>query len=246
MKIWDFDKYAAYYDILELASDKEEIDFLDSLFRKKVKTILDIATGTGAQAIALTHRGYKVTAADISSRMLAIARKKARGLPIKFTHADMRTAHLGTFDAVIAIFNAIGNLTKPELAKAMGAIHRQLKPGGLFVFDILNLRYMRTDVAGYRYIDVCTTVEDVKFVRFNKDRLSKKGILTTEEETFIQEGYGKPLLLREIWDLQLYEANELRKMLSDAGFSCSFYGPAGKRFVPHRSWSIVAVATKQA
>jgi ubiquinone/menaquinone biosynthesis C-methylase UbiE len=56
--------------------------------------VLDVGCGTGTQAIAAWHRaqpGGSVVGVDISEKMLAAARRKARlaGLDIAFHHADM-------------------------------------------------------------------------------------------------------------------------------------------------------------
>lgn len=51
--------------------------------------ILDVATGTGAQAYALAKRGFDVIGFDLSKEMLEQAkRKQSNGLKLKFIHGD--------------------------------------------------------------------------------------------------------------------------------------------------------------
>ena len=118
MKGYNYATLAKYYDALELGDGgSDDINkFLDNFFKKnKVKSILDITCGTGAQAIYLHKKGYKITASDFSKDMISIAQKKYKKL--KFHQADMRTANLGNFDAVISIFNAIGHLSKKDFER---------------------------------------------------------------------------------------------------------------------------------
>jgi hypothetical protein len=50
----------------------------------------------------------------------------------------MRTLKIGLFDAVITISNAVGHLTKAGFEKAMRSINKNLKEGGIYIFDIFN------------------------------------------------------------------------------------------------------------
>ena len=85
---------------------------------------------------------------DISPALLEIARTKAHNekIDIKFIDGDMRTLKVGKFDAVITIFNAVGHLTKAGFVKAIKNIHQNLKSGGIYIFDILNLEAMTDTV----------------------------------------------------------------------------------------------------
>jgi len=84
-----FDRWAWLYDF--------EKYFFFPLRRKAAKflglpinsKVLDVATGTGAQAYELARLGYDVTGADLSSGMLAQAAKKlSPNLKLKFLQAD--------------------------------------------------------------------------------------------------------------------------------------------------------------
>lgn len=117
----DYGRHSSYYDEIELAPYGNSVamnKFLHGTFKKrKVKTVLDLSCGTGAQAIGLAKYGYKVTGSDLSAGMLAKARKKARGLGIKFRQADMTKPQSGKFDAAISMFNAVAHLTPVQLGQ---------------------------------------------------------------------------------------------------------------------------------
>ena len=83
------------------------------------RRLLDAACGIGTQCIGLAQLDYKVSASDISEVELSLAREEAtrRSLFIEFIKADMRElreAHQGMFDLVIACDNAIPHLLSEE------------------------------------------------------------------------------------------------------------------------------------
>lgn len=251
LKQYDYKINAALYDEVSLGGESESVEmnrFLNRLFRRrKVGSVLDMTCGTGAQAVGLARYGYRVTAADRCEAMLDLARAKGRGLGIRFRKGDIRTSGLGTFDAAIAIFNAVGHLDKNEFARALCNVNTNLKLGGVFVFDIFNLGFM---VAGgfrkYEFIDLARELGESKVVRFSDNRLDlRRGVMTVKQRTYVQQSFDKPELRREEWEMQLYTADELEKILRDAGFGrVRFTGGPSEPFHPDTSLSILAIAKK--
>ena len=99
--------------------------------------VLDMGTGPGFYAIILAERGYRVTAADFSEKMLAEARQNAGALAekIDFRRMDAQAPDLpdDSFD-VIVTRNLTWNLTDP--VKAYREWRRILRPGGAaLIFD---------------------------------------------------------------------------------------------------------------
>ncbi|MFH4964915.1 bifunctional demethylmenaquinone methyltransferase/2-methoxy-6-polyprenyl-1,4-benzoquinol methylase UbiE [Gaetbulibacter sp. M235] len=119
---------------------------IDIKWRKKVvelvektnpKTILDIATGTGDLAIALTKtKADKIIGLDLSSGMLEIGKQKIskKGLEktIEMVLADSENIPFedDTFDAITVAF---GVRNFETLEKGLSEILRVLKPNGIFV-----------------------------------------------------------------------------------------------------------------
>ena len=98
------------------------------------RRILDVATGTGDVAIALTRLNpEQITGIDISDKMLDIARKKVteKGLQkiISFKQSDAERIPFsdGSFDAVTVAF---GVRNFENLSKGLSEIKRVLRPGG--------------------------------------------------------------------------------------------------------------------
>jgi 2-polyprenyl-3-methyl-5-hydroxy-6-metoxy-1,4-benzoquinol methylase len=169
--------YAKYYDVMY--SDKDyakEAKYLEALLKKharsRVRSILDIAAGTGGHAIHLARRGYQVEAIDLSSSMIERAKVKARSehLGIEFHVADMRRLSLGKrFDACICMFAGIDYLLSyQELGDTLSRLRAHLKPGGIFVFDFWNgaavltvkpsVRVKRVKVKGIELIRIAEPV----------------------------------------------------------------------------------------
>ncbi len=72
---------------------------------KEKNTVLDLCTGSGCIAIALSKlNGYKVTATDISDKALSLAKENAErlGEEISFVKSDMFENVDGTFDVIVS------------------------------------------------------------------------------------------------------------------------------------------------
>jgi SAM-dependent methyltransferase len=115
--------------------------------------LLDIGCGTGKSFLPMLERGYEVTACDISPEMVELAREATEGTDAEVTVADMRDLPvLGRFDLVTGIDDALNYmLSDEELESAFEGVARNLRPGGLFVFDLNTLGCYRqhfvTDMA---------------------------------------------------------------------------------------------------
>ena len=96
--------------------------------------ILDVATGTGAQARAFAERGAEVIGVDISEAMLRVAKRK-RALPnLRFVHADATALPFGdsSFDASCISF-ALHEMPLSVRAKVLREMVRVTKRGGAIV-----------------------------------------------------------------------------------------------------------------
>lgn len=93
-------------------------------------TALDAGAGEGGDAFWLAARGWKVTAADISSVAIGRAAKRAseRGLAISWLHADLaREPAPGTYDLVTSHFLHVPKSDQQPLFRHLAAA---VAPGG--------------------------------------------------------------------------------------------------------------------
>ena len=97
------------------------------------RVVLEIGCGSGHYARAIAPHTASYIALDVSESMLANARQRGAGIAnLTFLHADAQAIPLPD-DAVDLVFGtwAIGAIWPPEAReRAMGEIHRVLKPGG--------------------------------------------------------------------------------------------------------------------
>lgn len=245
----EYGKLSEYYDALSIGDHISKNRVIEKILRKhNVKTVLDLSCGTGCQVFWLAKRGFKVTGVDFSPALLKIARNKAQKekITVKLIKGDMRTIKVGQFDAVITIFNAIGHLTKTDFAKAIKNVHRNLKEGGLYVFDIINLQAMTNKAVIDLTADSRKTVKNTKIHHIQHSKINKKnGCLTSYDYFAIQKGSAKPKILKEKFTLQIYTAKQLREMLTKNGFKIlNQYGIDGSKFIARKTTNILTVAKK--
>ncbi len=107
------------------------------------KRILDLGCGPGIYCELLAKAGHQVTGMDYSKRSIEHARQEAarKGLDIEYIHQNYLHLDIGeTFDAVTMIYCDFDVLAPEEVSLLLGNIHRALKPGGMFIFDTLNMK----------------------------------------------------------------------------------------------------------
>ncbi|GAB4229200.1 MAG: hypothetical protein Tsb0021_06900 [Chlamydiales bacterium] len=213
----EYSSLSRYYDLLSQGNDESTHLSLEKILREnKAKTVLDLTCGTGAQVLWLANKGFQVMGSDQSHELLKIASRKAKdiGFTILFHYGDMREVRLGKFDAVITIFNAIGHLTKQDFEIALKNIRENLKPGGIYLFDIFNLEALTDQAVKNLAMDNKKSVDKTAIRHIQKSILDRtSGLLTSFDEFIIQEATKEPITIKESFSLQLYTADELKKIL---------------------------------
>jgi SAM-dependent methyltransferase len=104
--------------------------------------ILDLACGTARHLEFLAAAGYRVTGVDRSPTMVAAARARLApyGIRHRVLEADGRRMAAGhRVDAVLMMFGLLSYQVDNDQALALlDSARRQLRPGGLVVFDVLD------------------------------------------------------------------------------------------------------------
>jgi ubiquinone/menaquinone biosynthesis C-methylase UbiE len=119
-------------------SDREKKAWMtilfDALDRKPDLKVLDVGTGTGALALLLAEMNHKVVGIDLSEKMLAQAREKARtnrlNVDFKIGDAESPAFENESFD-VIVCRHLVWTLPNPE--HAVSRWRNILKPRGRIV-----------------------------------------------------------------------------------------------------------------
>jgi SAM-dependent methyltransferase len=116
------------------------------------RRLLDVGCGTGKSFLPMLARGYEVVGCDLSPDMAARAREKVQihGARAEVLVADMRALpELGAFDLVTCLDEAMNYMLSPDqMRAALEGFARNLRPGGIAIFDSNNLRAYRLWYAG--------------------------------------------------------------------------------------------------
>ena len=128
---------AKYYDkFTEQDCDYESwSQYLCAVAQKfKVKTIADIACGTGKMTQLLARHGYAVTGIDQSREMLAEASQKCRAT---FVLQDMKKLQLPRpMDMAVIVNDGVNYLNGSELVPFFTNLAANLRDGAPLVFDV--------------------------------------------------------------------------------------------------------------
>lgn len=131
---------------IELASRKETtisstIEWILNKVPGDCLNILDLGCGPGLYAEKLAERGHLVTGMDFSANSIQYAKESAirEKLNISYMQQDyLKLEEKNRYDLILLIFTDFGVLTPDQRNTLLGNIYRALKPGGTFIFDVLN------------------------------------------------------------------------------------------------------------
>ena len=246
--------YAGQYD--QLYAEKSyttECDIVVEAARRHLarapQTILDIGCGTGAHAIELARRGYKVTGVDLSQAMLDHAQSKAAALDSSsrpdFLQGDARNFSTGrTHDLAIMMFAVVGYLTSnDDVLAGLRNIRRHLAPGALLVCDfwygpsVLSVRptdrVRVIDTQDGRVIRAASTALDIS--RHTADVTFK--LWTLKEDRLANE-------TTETHRMRYFFPQEFALFLQMAGFesTCMTAFPSLDEALSDQTWNALVVA----
>lgn len=136
--------FAALYD--QLMSEAPYDQWIEYIKEASVQhdltdvSLLDVGCGTGELLMLLLDEGMRVTGVDLSAEMLTIAQEKAmkKGYSPLLIEADMTSLEtIDTFDIVTVFCDSLNYLpTQTAVQQAFAAFAKQLKQGGLLLFDV--------------------------------------------------------------------------------------------------------------
>src|SRR2546422_2084037 len=99
--------------------------------------ILDIGGGPGRYSIWLAERGYRVTLADLSPELLALAKEKAGEAGVELERIvevnamDLSPFGAESFDAVLCMGPLYHLIEEADRRAVVSELFRVLKPGGI-------------------------------------------------------------------------------------------------------------------
>lgn len=129
----------------EKRAESEGNFFIDLLRKRGVKSVLDVATGTGFHSVRLLEAGFETVSADGSADMLAMAFEngmKNGDHILRVVQADWRWLNRdvhGEYDAIVCLGNSFTHLfSERDRRKALAEFYAMLKHDGILILDQRN------------------------------------------------------------------------------------------------------------
>ena len=216
-----YGSFASVYDLLTYDVDyKSRVKYVTKLFKKfadfKVKSVLDLACGTGTAASLLYDLGYEMIGVDSSADMLAQARQKKGDRDILYLQQDIKNFELyGTVDAVICLLDGINYLLdENDLLTCFKWVRNYLNPGGVFVFDVNTKYKLENILAGNIFNDE----RDGVFYSWENYYDSEENICEFNLNVFVKNGSSYKRI-NEFHYEKAYSDKKIKALLKKAGLS---------------------------
>jgi SAM-dependent methyltransferase len=138
-----YDRWHEHKDYPAEVAQIEEILLKEVLDKEgPAPSVIDLGCGTARHLERLAAAGHEVLGVDRSPVMVeqAKARLARYGDRASVVQSDLLDVTVDRpFDAAIMMFSVLGYQTgNDELLAALATVHRAVRPGGLFLFDILD------------------------------------------------------------------------------------------------------------
>jgi len=204
----------------------------------KVKTVLDMAAGSGRHAVIFAKERFNVTAVDLSENLLSIGKKYAENENVKleFVHSDIRPFNPNIkYHLILNLFTSLGYFEKDEenyfiLSKA----YKLLENNGYFVLDYFNKSYVENNL-------VPSTVDEFDGSVITQNRFIE-GERIIKEITIDNKGK----INKYFESVRMFSKDELMNMLQKLGFEIikTFGDFMGNSFDLESSPRIIIIASK--
>ena len=178
---------------------------------KANSSVLDMACGAGRHALIFAKFGYKVTAVDLSQRLISEAKKNAeqKSIEIEFVLSDILDFKVSKkFDLAVNLFTSIGYFEKDnENFAVIKKANDLLNHGGYFVLDYFNKDFLLKNL-------IPTTIFSENGLKITQNR-SIEGARVVKKITIDNSGSSE-----EFYEsVRVYSYDEISKYVEDAGFN---------------------------
>ena len=210
---------------LDLATRKPEsigktMEFIIKHCHTLHMNILDLGCGPGIYTEKFSLLGHRVTGVDISRNSIEYAKDQSlkKQLNIKYIHRNYLDLEFDSqFDMVIFIYTDFGVLVPEERQKMLEIIYHSLKPGGVFIFDVINDKNLEQKSSEYRNwrFEEKGFWRNVPYLELNVGLYYPEQKVLLNQHTIIEER-GKHATYR-FW-IHIYDTETLKSLLLEPGF----------------------------
>ena len=186
---------APFYDTIAApfsGSRDRVVNFTDA---QRGSKILDVATGTGQQALAFAKKGYEVIGIDLSEAMLNVAKKKNKYKNVKFEVADATNLPFddNIFD-ISSISFALHDMPLSIREKVLKEMVRVTKPEGIIVITDYNLPKNKIGkFLIYHFVSLFEAEYYKNFINSDLEALLNKNRIKIIEKDTVMHGVGRIL-----------------------------------------------------
>lgn len=220
--------------------------FLGASIINQGDKVLDLGCGPGLYSSRLCTHAIEVTGIDISKRSIDYARKKAgkQGLSIDYICGSFFDIDYdGVFDCVQQIYGELCTFSDETRNRLLGIIHRALKDGGRFIFDVStrDLRMSEGVINRWYY-------SEGGFWRPNRHVVLEQGFDYPEQDTWLDQytviDEGGDIKTYRLW-FHDYSLPTISQVLNNNGFEIEYVWSAldGTEYKENSDW-IAVVARK--
>ena len=250
-----FEKYAQYYDLLYKDKDYiAETDYILSIIKKyqpETQKILEFGSGSGIHGRILANAGFHVSGIERSQEMIDLGlssnQEKDQTASFSCTQGDCTSTFIGDdFDTVISLFHVLSYQTSNEEVLAMlKNAHRQLNPGGVFIFDywyapaVWNLGpTLRVKRVSNQQLAITRIAEPECF--------RKQNIVKVKYQTFVEDLKSNHISeIKETHEMRAFETEEIIEFANETGFTLLHSEEWLTRHTPSKeTWGVCTILQK--
>src|SRR5271165_6977769 len=204
------DFYPVMFPPERFAAASAEVDQILSLTKPAGQKVLDLCCGPGRHSAEFAKRGFSVTGVDRTGFLLDKAREHSSA--VEWVQQDMREfVRPGFYDLACCLFTSFGYFSDDE--ENLGVlknIHANLRPGGVFVIDVLG----KERLARVRQEAICTDhPHGIQWLQ--RPRIQDDWTKVRNEWVLIKDGHARTFWLEHF----IYSGRELKDMLLQSGFA---------------------------
>lgn len=207
-----YDELASDYD--SMISFEKAVENKEKLFKNfvtaEMKSAADIGCGSGAESIALSLLGLKVTSFDPSYEMIKLAEANVERMNIEIDFRNYFADNIpkefdDQFDLVVSLGNTFANIPEASFIASLKRCYDILKLNGQLIIQCLNYEKIlnenkrivniteSADKFFIRFYDFTTEHIGFNILIFSKSNPSEQKLISTKISPYSQENFRSGL-----------------------------------------------------